>query len=227
MMTKKDIEDMAMEVVQFLKQNDMDHDVCIYYNNKRWSTLYTKLDTGEWSYQEVIQDDMNPFDYFEYANHKHILSMSFEGSLYDLLNYYGGKLYEEFSNIFNKRDLYYEFGNAWNLSVYPDDDYDGIEYTSYEPEPEPEYIYHGKADVLPELIGLMDLWWNMSKDTGDRGGCVIGASMRFKYKGKSYKMAPCSPYQGELSWTPHVDFVKETLRSIGAEEIHWNCGRLD
>lgn len=227
MMTKKDIEDMAMEVVQFLKQNDMANDVCIYYNNKRWSTLYTKLDTGEWSYQEVIQDNMNPFDYFEYANDKHILSMSFEGTLYDLLNYYAGRLYDEFAEIFNKRGLYYEFGNAWNLSVYPDDDYDGIEYTSYEPEPEPEYIYHGKADVLPELRGLMDLWWHMSKDTGDRGGCVIGAGMCFTYKGKSYKMAPCSPYQGELSWTPHVEFVKETLKNIGAEDIYWNCGRLD
>lgn len=222
-LTKQDIENMAMEVVAFLKENDLDHDVCIYYNNKRWSTLYT----SEHGYMEVIKDDMNPLDYFEYANNKHILSMSFEDGLYDLIHYCGGSLYEKFLDIFHKRGLYHELGNAWNLSLYPGNDYDGIEYTSYEAKPEPEFIYHGKADVLPELQGLMELWWKMSENTGDGGGCVIGAGMHFKYKDQFYKMAPCSPYQGECSWTPHVEFVKETLKNLGATEIRWEYGRLD
>ena len=73
----------------------------------------------------------------------------------------------------------------------------------------------------------MTAWYELSKQTGDQGCCVIGAHMKFDYQGKSYEMAACSPWQGENSWTPHVDTVKDMLKNIGAENISWNYGRMD
>ena len=44
--------------------------------------------------------------------------MSFEGPLYEVLNGYGSShLEEEFVKIFDKYGLYYELGNAWNLTA--------------------------------------------------------------------------------------------------------------
>ena len=51
--------------------------------------------------------------------------------------------------------------------------------------------------------------------------------MAFEYNGIPYHMAPCSPWQGEGSWTPHVNYVINRLKAIGATEIYWNYGRLD
>ena len=109
-----------------------------------------------------------------------------------------------------------------------DDDME-IEFTDYtqDVKPDPEYIYVTKNEVLPELKNIMIAWYELSEKTGDRGCCVIGAGMNFEYKGKPYKMSACSPYQGENSWTPHVETVKEMLRDIGATNINWDCGRMD
>ena len=104
-----------------------------------------------------------------------------------------------------------------------------IEYTDYTKDikPEPEYLYLNKEDLLPEIKHIMTTWYVLSEETGDYGACVIGAGMIFDYKGKTYKMAPCSPWQGENSWTPHVNTVMAMLKDMGAENISWNCGRMD
>ena len=224
-MTRKDIENLAEEVIRFLQKREMDSDVILYFNNKRILLNYGND-------KEIIEEDVSPFDYFDYANHYHILSMSFEGGLYEALNYgdYDGgwATQEKLTDLFDKYDLYYELGNAWNLSLYKGDgNYDDIEYTSYETKPEPEFIYHHKENVLPELKEIMRKWYELSTETGDCGCCVIGEGMTFDYKGKEYKMAACSPYQGEGSWIPHVEVVKEMLKDIGATNIVWNCGRMD
>ena len=47
--------------------------------------------------------------------------MSFEGELYDVLNGYAygwGKRADEFRQIFEKYGVYFELGNAWNLTCY-------------------------------------------------------------------------------------------------------------
>lgn len=224
-MTKQDIENLAMEVIDFLKERGLDSDVILYFNNKR-----ILLNYGTEGIRE--QEGVSPLDYFDYVSHKHILSMSFEGELYAALNYggYGGswRVQEQLVELFNKYGLYYELGNSWNLSLFKaDGNYDGIEYTSYEPKPEPEFIYSHKDNVLPELKEIMRKWYELSAKTGDYGCCVIGAGMTFNYKGKEFKMAACSPYQGEGSWTPHIEVVKEMLKDIGATNIMWNYGRMD
>lgn len=44
--------------------------------------------------------------------------MSFEGPLYDVLNYEFGSLAAGLDAIFEKYGVYYELGNAWNLTLH-------------------------------------------------------------------------------------------------------------
>lgn len=110
-------------IYQFLKKNGLWSDVRIYTDGKCWAT-----DDGDGRGVHVTPDcylieDIDPRDYFEYVHNPHILSMSFEGSLYECLNGYagdyGGQMESEFSDLLAKYGLYYELGNAWNLSCYP------------------------------------------------------------------------------------------------------------
>ena len=227
-LSKIKIEEMVHKIEDFLKKHDLLGDVCIYFNNKRhlWKQNYK---TDEYILRE--EDDISPLDYFEYANEKHILSMSFEGAFYHVLNgwdKYSGKMQEKFMNILEEYGLYYELGNAWNLSCYPSEiEYDEIEYTLYEKDPEPEFIYIHKENVLPELKNIMIAWYRLSEKTGDIGSCVIGAGYKFKYKGKPYKMSACSPWQGSISWEKHIETIKQMLINIGATEIYYDYGRMD
>lgn len=118
-MTAKKTENLAKEIHSFLVNNGLWVDVAIYFNGKCWST--NNKDYTEFCYNEnrYFEKEANPKDYFEYVAEPNILSMSFEGDLYDILNgYYGFKLEAEFEKIFEKYGLYYELGNAWNLSCH-------------------------------------------------------------------------------------------------------------
>lgn len=232
-LSKIKIEELVKEIEEFLKEHELIGDVCIYFNNKRhlWHSKYDQ----RWNFLGFgcdVQEGISPLDYFEYVNVKHILSMSFEGAFYHVLNGYddyADKLQQKFSDILNKYNLYYELGNAWNLTCYLIYDDMEVEFTDYSQDvkPEPEFIYLGKDNIPTELVDIMKTWYLLSKETGDKGCCVIGAGMNFEYQGIPYKMTACSPWQGENSWTPHVDAVKEMLRNIGATNISWNCGRMD
>ena len=124
-LTKTQIEKMAKEVRQFLLDNHLWVDVCIYFNGKAFSTDDRK---GSFAYndpdKQFVLEDVDPRNYFEYVGD--ILSMSFEGELCGCLNFYNeygadfdSRIMEGLSSIFAKRGLYYELGNHWNLSVYP------------------------------------------------------------------------------------------------------------
>lgn len=122
-MTTKDIETMAFEIRDFLLKHELWQDVRIYYNGK---ALSTDDGNGHYAYNDpykiYILEDKDPKNYFEYAGD--ILSMSFEGPLYEVFNYYlpttyCDKITEEFSTIIGKYGLYYELGHAWNLTLYP------------------------------------------------------------------------------------------------------------
>lgn len=66
-----------------------------------------------------VEDNQNPRDYFEYVADDHILSMSFEGPVYHMINGYAyGGLVRRFHKIFEKYGVYYEQGDAWNLTCY-------------------------------------------------------------------------------------------------------------
>ena len=129
--TKTDIEKLANEIKAFLETHEIADSVSIYYNGNvvRSKTEYDSEYNA--TYTWVKTDDVDPHDYFEYAAYDHILSMSFEGVLYELLNYSGGSIIDKFNKIFEKYGLYYELGNAWNLTCCLNDDVE-VEYTYYE-----------------------------------------------------------------------------------------------
>lgn len=115
-------EKLARDIIDFLIKHAAWLDTYIYVNNKRFGCK--GLD-GKHHYDNnwdcvYVEDGINPKDYFEYAD-PNTLSMSFEGPLYDILNYsYAYKDYEkaeeEFSKLLAKYGYYYELGNAWNLT---------------------------------------------------------------------------------------------------------------
>lgn len=225
-LTKTNIEEFANEIIAFLNKYELASYVNIYYNGKvmrsrgRWDDDYNYV--PNW----VAEDDVDPHDYFEWAAYNHILSMSFEGDLYDVINHRGGALLNTFNMIFNKYDLYYELGNAWNLTAYLIDDDVEVEYTKYERPKETIYIYyHGNNPS--ELQNIMNTWYELSKQTGDQGCCVLGAGFKFEWQGNKYFMSACSPWQGNLSWEEHIDTIKKMLENIDATNIYYNWGNMD
>lgn len=114
------VEALANDIQKFLLNWDAWMDVCIYYNGKR-------MDTGRdgvyrYNGEPFIRVNEDPRDYFEYVANPHILSMSFEGMVYELLNGYRGgysdKFCDEFVGLLAKYGVYFEQGNTWNLTCY-------------------------------------------------------------------------------------------------------------
>jgi len=186
MMTKKDIDNLVKEIMDYLIQEDLAEDLCIYFNGRR---MYNQYGYDEYSNRTgeselVTEDGFCPFDYFQYANPRHILSMSFEGAFYESVNYSGYGL-DGFDKILERHDLYYELGNAWNLSLYPMDDnmYPQIEYMDYTDRirPDPTHIYDPdrQSEIPSALQEIMREWHHLSSATDDRGNCVIGAGFTF------------------------------------------------
>ena len=225
--TKVDIERLVNEIISFLEAFDIADSVSIYYNGDvvRSKTEYKNRD---YLYTWVKTCDVDPHKYFEYAAYDHILSMSFEGGLYDVLNYSGGRIYEKFMKIFEKYGLYFELGNAWNLSCCLIDDDIEVEYTHYEKPKETIYLNSRSFSSNPtELQNIMEIWFDLSKKEGEGGSCVLGAGFKFEWNGDSYFMPAQSPWQGSCSWEAHKDVVHKMLEDIGATEIYYNWGRMD
>lgn len=232
-LTKIKIEELANEIKDFLIENELESDTSIYFNDKK---LSFKTYDENWKRLEkselVIKENVCPLDYFKYANARHILSMSFEGSLYHAINFEYNGVYDFFQNIFDKYGLYFEQGNAWNLTAYPNPglEYSDIEYTDYEDKKEKEPIYIGmsrKENAPEELISIMDTWYQLSDKYGDEGSCVIGAGFEFEYDSEKYFMSACSPYQGSCSWESGIDTVRGMLNELGAKDINYNWGVMD
>lgn len=120
-LTPEKIENLAVEIREFLLEHEMWIDVAIYFNGKCFSTH--DKEAGKFYYNDrehlVVQENEDPRTYFEYVNPDHILSMSFEGVVCEML-YYGmlQGIKKKFDAIFERYGLYYEFGNHWNLSCY-------------------------------------------------------------------------------------------------------------
>ena len=224
-LTKNRIEQMAKEIMNFLVANELSYDVIIYYNNKKIYNDY-RWTNGTYVDNIIIKDDYNPHDYFEYAAYHHILSMSFEGALYRSINYNGYKI-NEFNKIFQKYGVYYELGNAWNLTAYIIDDETDVEYTVYEQPKEKIHLYSSLKDIPYDIKIIMDKWHWWSMLEGDKGSCVIGAGFNFEWNEDEYFMPAQSPYQGSLSWEAHKDAVHQLLEQIGATNIRYDWGTMD
>ena len=224
--TKTDIERLANEIIAFLEAYDIANDVSIYYNGDVVRSRTEYKGNGEYSYTWVKTKNVDPHKYFEYAAYDHILSMSFEGGLYDVLNYDGGRKMDKFMEILEKYGLYYELGNSWNLTCCLIYDVE-VEYTYYERPKEMIRLYRGDFSTPSELQNIMDIWYDLSKNEGDKGSCVLGAGFKFKWNGEEYFMPAQSPWQGSLSWEAHKDVVQKMLEDISATEIYYKWGIMD
>ncbi len=88
---------------------------------EEWDTIVVPYRKKDYKYR--IRTDLRPQDYIDYTGR--FLSMSFEGQLYEALNYsmcyeysYLNRVEEHLSNFFAHYGLHYELGNAWNFSLY-------------------------------------------------------------------------------------------------------------
>lgn len=120
-LSEQQIEQLAVEIREFLLEHNLWIDVNIYFNGKSFSTHDKVAEKFYYNDREhlVVEENKDPRRYFEYVADDHILSMSFEGVVCEIL-YYGEcpAVKREFDRIFEKYGLYYEFGNHWNLSCY-------------------------------------------------------------------------------------------------------------
>lgn len=115
----KKCEELATEIFEWLVKNEMWVDVRIYFNGKFLGTHNPETDEYYYNQHKYYEGIADPRDYFEYVREpENILSMSFEGPLYMELNGYNNHhLTEQFTKIFEKYGLYFELGNAWNLTA--------------------------------------------------------------------------------------------------------------
>ena len=114
-------EQCAKEIIAFLLKHEMWQDTYIYANGKRFSDY-----DGNYHYDNTwdcvfVEEGVNPKNYLEWTGD--FLCMTFEGPLYEVLNYYLSfkycdKLIAEFNAIINKYGYYYELGHAWSLALY-------------------------------------------------------------------------------------------------------------
>lgn len=224
-LTKELIEQFAYDVMKYLTKYQLDSDVCIYFNNKRIRHEYDWRSDNP-TPKTIIEENIKPTDYFEYVNYDHILSMSFEGPLYNSLNYTGYKE-DGLHKIFEKYGVYWELGNAWNLSAYPINDDMEIEFTAYTKPKQRKELYMWDKNMPTALRRIMDVWYTLSELEGDKGSCVIGAGYNFTLDEEDYFMCACSPYQGSISWETNKDVVRMMLQGIGATNICYDFGRMD
>ena len=132
--------ELADAIMKFLKDNDIAEDVSIYVNNKRYSFVYYDYEAKKFLSDPFWKEEEGKFfpgDYFNYYAKQHILSMSFEGEFYRIMNVeYEDEEWKDLHNSFNRllesMGVWYECGDAWNLSVFPlKDNYDEWDYEDY------------------------------------------------------------------------------------------------
>lgn len=132
--TPKNIENMAYRLMRYLVSQELFADSRIYFKKKdTWCAMQLNEpqttpnsekivhNNGNKSYELWLIKDINPNDYFEWNGD--VLSMSFEGPLYHILNMTEwldkhSYVREQLRNFFSTYGLYYELGDAWNFSVY-------------------------------------------------------------------------------------------------------------
>lgn len=117
-LTEEQIEQLAIEIREFLFDNWMWQDVDIFFNHRKFGC---KGVDGCYYYndRERLFEEKGVEPCCDFMNADHILSMAYDGPVYEMLH---RGMYREirrkFDEIFEKRGLYYEFGDSGNLSCY-------------------------------------------------------------------------------------------------------------
>lgn len=93
--------------------------VNIYVNNKLLTdhkTTNTQHATTPFGSYYIV-NDINPKENLEYYNPETI-TVTFEGPLYDIINYNNSSSYQQLCDLFERKGLYIEQGYAWSFSLY-------------------------------------------------------------------------------------------------------------
>ena len=235
-LTKANIEELANKVRAWALKYSLGKDWVIFYNGKK---LHYPIVKGDKSYTYAKKPEIteeNPLDYCEYFSNKFIMGMAYDGYMYEVINgYRREKAYEKLEEILQNYGLYLEHCDSCHCE-FVNFGNDEVEY--YEPERKQILRLFGpgrccdehswnEEDYDRELDKVMNYWMAESTKIGDKGACVIGEYIEFEYKGKTYRMSPQTPYQGDFSWREPLPNVKALLTSMGADVIYVNYGRLD
>ena len=118
---KTKAEKCTKEIIDYLLKKEMMDDTFIYVNGKRYGTCdgegHYNYGTSGWD-DVYVEDDQVGKDYCEYAGD--IISISSEGSLYDVMNYgfeWNTKVPDELDAILKKYGYYLEACTAWFWTV--------------------------------------------------------------------------------------------------------------
>ena len=63
----KKCEELATEIFEWLVNNELWVDVCIYFNGKRWSTHNRETEEYYYNQHKYYEDEADPRDYFDYV----------------------------------------------------------------------------------------------------------------------------------------------------------------
>lgn len=225
-LTKDDIECLAKDIVLWARENKLGKDYSLLYNGK---CLHYEYDWKTNRRHKKVDENKDPHKWCEYFSENFILGIACDGMIYRCLNEY------EYCRAKEKLDgLLHTYGLYLSCCDYPyweAELLDGwtADYTVWKKEKIVWlYNYHDAIDYgIPEIASVMELWYQLAKETDDKGCCTIGEYMEFFYKGIRYRMAAQSPYQGDYSWSKHVPIIKEKLKEISATEVYMNYGRMD
>lgn len=116
---QKHLEELTLKLIMYLQKHRMFHNINIYVNNQRFSSDFHVGDTEKnTSYGNFyLADDIDVTQIVEY-NNPDTLTMTFEGPLYDELNYNRSNTRRDLEQIFAQYGFYFEQGYAWSLAAY-------------------------------------------------------------------------------------------------------------
>ena len=118
--TKQDIENIVNQIRYRMDELEVSDDVAIYFNGKRYKNIGRwNPETEEHESNWVLEKDIYPIDYCEYAPDNNIICISSEGHLYDYMN--SNFMYMD-ERILPDKSLYTEMGTTWFYILCPSRD---------------------------------------------------------------------------------------------------------
>ena len=126
--TKQDIENIVNQIRYRMDELKISDDVAIYFNGKRYKNIGRwNPETEEYESSWVLEEDIYPIDYCEYAPDDNIICISSEGYLYYYMN--SNFMYMD-ERVLPGKFLYAEMGTTWFYILCPScDDWEEWETT--------------------------------------------------------------------------------------------------
>lgn len=118
--TKQDIENIVNQIRYRMDELEISDDVAIYFNGKRYKTVgHWNAETEMYESNWVLEENIYPIDYCEYAPDDNIICISSEGYLHDYMNY--NFMYMD-ERVLPDKSLYTEMGTTWFYILCPSHD---------------------------------------------------------------------------------------------------------